>query len=78
MLVLGRKLGESIRIGDGIEITIVGVQGNRVRLGIQAPEDVRVLRSELEEHPGKHAKPAAATESRCREEKSRTVHRHVA
>jgi carbon storage regulator CsrA len=56
MLVLGRKSGESIRIGEGIEITVVGISGNRVRLGIQAPESIRVLRSELEEKshlPGK-------------------------
>ena len=51
MLVLGRKQGESIRIGDDIEITIAGIQGNRVRLGIQAPDDVRVLRAELESKP---------------------------
>jgi carbon storage regulator len=49
MLVLGRKSGESIRIGEGIEITVVGISGNRVRLGVQAPESVRVLRAELEE-----------------------------
>jgi carbon storage regulator len=48
MLVLGRKSGESIRIGEGIQITVVGISGNRVRLGIEAPDSVRVLRAELE------------------------------
>jgi carbon storage regulator len=48
MLVLSRKYGERIRIGEGIEITVVGIDGNRVRLGIDAPARVRVLRGELE------------------------------
>jgi carbon storage regulator len=48
MLVLGRKSGESIRIGEGIQITVIGISGNRVRLGIEAPDSVRVLRGELE------------------------------
>jgi carbon storage regulator len=47
MLVLSRKPGEKIRIGSGITITVVGVQGNKIRLGIDAPEDVPILRSEL-------------------------------
>jgi carbon storage regulator len=50
MLVLGRKHGESICIGDDIEITVVGIEGNRIRLGIQAPHHVRVLRAELNVH----------------------------
>jgi len=47
MLVLSRKKSEKIKLGDGIEITIVRVCGNKVRLGIQAPPDVAVLREEL-------------------------------
>jgi carbon storage regulator len=47
MLVLSRKKSEKIRLGDEIEITIVRVSGNKVRLGIQAPPDVAVLREEL-------------------------------
>ena len=49
MLVLSRKPGEKLLIGDQITITIVEVQGNRIRIGIEAPDDVRVLRSELTE-----------------------------
>lgn len=48
MLVLSRKLGEKIHIGDGIEITIAAVQGNRIRLGIRAPRGVPVIRGEAE------------------------------
>ena len=48
MLVLGRRIGESVRIGDGVQITVLQIQGNRVKLGIKAPKAVRVLRGELE------------------------------
>jgi|GEM_PF-1909065 len=47
MLVLTRKLDESLRIGDNIKITVLRVKGNTVRIGIEAPRDVRVVRSEL-------------------------------
>jgi len=47
MLVLTRKLNESLRIGDDIKITVLRVKGNTVRIGIEAPRDVRVVRSEL-------------------------------
>ena len=47
MLVLSRKLQEKIQIGDHIVITVLQVKGRQVRLGIQAPRSVRVLRSEL-------------------------------
>lgn len=48
MLVLSRKKSEKIKLGDSIEITVVRVCGNKVRLGIQAPADVPVLREELD------------------------------
>ena len=48
MLVLSRKLGETIRIGGDIEITVTQIAGNRIRLGIDAPDDVNVLRGELQ------------------------------
>ena len=48
MLVLTRKAGEQILIGDNIRLTLVRVQGNRVRVGIDAPDSVRVVRGELE------------------------------
>ena len=51
MLVLSRKSGESIVIDGDIRLTIVKVAGNRVRLGIEAPSDVTVTRSELQRHP---------------------------
>jgi carbon storage regulator len=48
MLVLSRKPGEQLRIGDNITITVVEVRGNRVKIGIEAPRNVGVVRSELE------------------------------
>jgi carbon storage regulator len=48
MLVLNRKTGEKIHVGDNITITVLEVQGNRVRIGIDAPTDVAILRAELQ------------------------------
>ena len=48
MLVLSRKERERIRLGDSIVVTVVRVSGDRVRLGIEAPEDMIVLREELD------------------------------
>ena len=47
MLVLTRKMQEKIQIGDGITITVIKTKGKSVRLGIEAPSDVSVLRGEL-------------------------------
>lgn len=47
MLVLSRKETESIRVGDSIVITIVRVSGDKVRIGIEAPREVPVIRNEL-------------------------------
>jgi len=50
MLVLSRREHERIRLGDSIVLTVVQIAGDRVRLGIEAPADVLVLRDELEPH----------------------------
>lgn len=47
MLVLARRTGESIIIGENIEITVAEVQGDKVKLGITAPKEIPVLRREL-------------------------------
>ena len=47
MLILTRRPGESIHVGDDIEISVLEIRGNQVRLGINAPAEVLVLRSEL-------------------------------
>jgi carbon storage regulator len=53
MLVLSRKESQRIRLGDSIVVTIVKISGDKVRIGIEAPGDVLVLRDELE--PRDHA-----------------------
>jgi carbon storage regulator len=56
MLVLSRKSLQSVTIGSDIRITVIRLEGNQVRIGIEAPRDVRILRDELvdgyEESPG--------------------------
>lgn len=53
MLVLSRKVGQELIIGDNIRITVNKISGNRVTIGISAPNDVRIVRGELEPHaPG--------------------------
>ena len=47
MLILTRNVGEKIKIGDDISLTILGVQGNQVRIGIEAPREVSVHREEI-------------------------------
>lgn len=47
MLVLTRKIGEAIRIGDDIEITVLSVQGDQIKLGIDAPKHVDIHRKEI-------------------------------
>lgn len=47
MLVLSRKVGETIIIGDAVQLTVVSIRNNQVRLGVTAPLNIRVLREEL-------------------------------
>lgn len=61
MLILSRRAGESITIGDEITITVVAVNGSQIRLGITAPRDVRVLREEI--YRAIHAENCAAASS---------------
>lgn len=51
MLVLSRKLGESVQVGNGIVIRIVEVRRSRVRIGIEAPSSVRIQREEIAGQP---------------------------
>jgi carbon storage regulator len=47
MLILTRRIGESLTIGEEIKITLLGIKGNQVRIGIDAPRDVEVHREEI-------------------------------
>ena len=50
MLILTRRVGESLMIGDDVTITVLGVKGNQVRIGVKAPKEVAVHR-EVEDQP---------------------------
>ena len=47
MLILTRRVGESLMIGDDVTITVLGVKGNQVRVGVKAPKEVAVYREEI-------------------------------
>ena len=70
MLVLGRKENQSILIGDNIRITIVGRSGSSIRIGVEAPVDVRVLREECAVRDG-----AQGGEASCQQDASRQLDR---
>lgn len=62
MLVLSRKPGERIRIGEGIVLTVVKINRNTVRVGIQAPSEVLIIREELAPSDDPRRKPKKATD----------------
>jgi len=47
MLILSRRIGETLMIGDEVTVTVLGVKGNQVRIGVNAPKDVSVHREEI-------------------------------
>lgn len=63
MLVLSRKPGESIHIGSGIVVTVLEISGKLVRIGVIAPENISILRSEIKEQIEQENKLAAVKSS---------------
>ncbi|MEO6463781.1 MAG: carbon storage regulator CsrA [Candidatus Eisenbacteria bacterium] len=61
MLVLGRRPGENIRIGDDIKVIVLEVRGGQIKLGIEAPLDVQVHREEIYERIQRQNRRAAGT-----------------
>jgi carbon storage regulator len=68
MLVLTRRIGEEIVIGEDIRVMLVSIKGQRARIGIEAPRDIRVKRCETEERSActwqEHAMPVAQASSK--------------
>jgi carbon storage regulator len=58
MLILTRRAGESLRIGDDVEVTVMAVNGSQVRIGIKAPRSVAVDREEIAERKQRERDPA--------------------
>jgi carbon storage regulator len=70
MLVLTRKPGQSIMIGDGVEVQVLSVAGEKVRLGITAPRDVGIFRDEVYERIAEEGRNGKAVEVELEKAKS--------
>ena len=76
MLVLTRRIGETLNIGDEVQVTVLGIKGNQVRIGIDAPKNVPVHRQEVYERI-KREEQEANTGGRSPHDSAHTVARRL-
>jgi len=62
MLILTRRVGETLKVGNDVDVTVLGVKGNQIRIGIKAPKNVAVHREEIFERIQREAALAQRTE----------------
>ena len=63
MLILTRRLGESITIGDNVKLTVLSIKGSQVRIGVEAPKEVCIQRSELSMEKEQKSKDSSSDNS---------------
>jgi carbon storage regulator len=78
MLILTRRVGETVMIGDDVTITVLGVKGNQVRVGINAPKNVAVHREEIYERIKREQQSDATDRSDSADAPPETAKRYVA
>jgi carbon storage regulator len=65
MLILTRRIGETLNIGDDVQVTVLGIKGNQVRIGVNAPKEIPVHREEIYERIKKEKEAGLAHEPRA-------------
>jgi carbon storage regulator len=74
MLVLSRRDGESVEIGENIRVTVVGIEGGRVKIGFEAPREVEIVRGELNDS---YQSPPVIPQNRIRNRTGRKGRRYA-